>query len=66
MEKENDGWIEWAGGECPVSGTTIVKVRFGDIDPEYDTGAAGKWLWQHIPAVKRLQAHITAYRVVSA
>lgn len=25
-----DGWIEWAGGECPVSDSTMVEVRYRD------------------------------------
>lgn len=25
-------WIDWAGGECPVPGETLVEVRFRDGD----------------------------------
>ena len=25
---KNEGWIEWGGGECPVSDSTIVEVRY--------------------------------------
>ena len=27
---ENDGWIEWGGGECPVPKGTLVDVRLRD------------------------------------
>lgn len=28
LAAKNDGWIEWGGGECPVSDSTIVEVRY--------------------------------------
>ena len=27
---DDDGWIEWKGGECPVGEDDIIDVRFGD------------------------------------
>lgn len=28
LAAKNDGWIDWGGGECPVSDSTIVEVRY--------------------------------------
>ncbi|UVX31675.1 hypothetical protein PRB79_gp11 [Klebsiella phage VLCpiS13d] len=28
LAAKNEGWIEWGGGECPVSDRTIVEVRY--------------------------------------
>lgn len=28
LTAKNEGWIEWGGGECPVSDRTIVEVRY--------------------------------------
>ena len=25
---ENEGWIEWSGGECPVADDYFVDIRF--------------------------------------
>lgn len=27
-EQDNDGWVEWKGGECPVSKGVMVDVRY--------------------------------------
>lgn len=28
LTAKNDGWIDWGGGECPVSDSAIVEVRY--------------------------------------
>lgn len=28
LAAKNEGWIKWGGGECPVSDSTIVEVRY--------------------------------------
>lgn len=28
LAAKNDGWIDWGGGECPVSDSAIVEVRY--------------------------------------
>jgi len=33
VEKFGDGWIDWAGGECPVLGGQLVEARFRDNSP---------------------------------
>ena len=38
-----DGWIDWAGGECPVFGSTIVEIQLRNRDD--DTGPAGSFDW---------------------
>lgn len=41
-----DGWIDWAGGECPVEEGTLVDVK--QRDNWVDEGSsAGNWQWKH-------------------
>ncbi|RYG88628.1 MAG: hypothetical protein EON59_03775 [Alphaproteobacteria bacterium] len=59
-------WIEWKGGECPVSADTLVdtKLRSGGKTFGFQ---ADRWIvgkWQHGGDRSRLD--IIAYRVVSA
>lgn len=54
----NDGWIEWAGGECPVPSAKSVEVEFVN-------GTKGKdfpkwWVWYH----NGEDDDIIAYRVI--
>lgn len=56
---ENDGWIEWHGGECPVDMGLMVEVRFRDgringVIPAYRCG------WLNLCAGD----DIIAYRVI--
>lgn len=53
-----EGWIEWHGGERPVSADTMVwaELRYG----EQIAGSAGRFLWDH-----RDDAYdIVRYRIV--
>lgn len=71
---EADGWIEWSGGECPVSRKTIVGVRFRSFSwssnpfDEYEGLTAGHYGghgdagWRHGPLPTA--GDIIAYRVV--
>lgn len=60
-----DGWIEWRGGECPVSPTTKVDVRFreplqGEPESIWCNGEeASEWEWDHSHA----SGDIVAYRI---
>jgi hypothetical protein len=69
-------WIEWSGGDCPVSLLARVDVKFRDGIEALNTFAKG-WCgpenalndpqascWQHDPAAP--YSDITAYRVVSS
>jgi len=40
----DDGWIAWGGGDCPVPGGVMVRVRF----PNGETGrdCAKYWDWR--------------------
>jgi hypothetical protein len=62
--EEQDGWIPWSGGECPVPPETIVEAKFGPDGAETDVGRAGRWLWSHHLALQVLRAQIIAYRIV--
>lgn len=64
-QPDADGWIEWNGGECPVSPTTKVDVRFREaMDDDYESlysfgGEAGEWEWDH----NNCESDIVAYRL---
>ena len=57
-----DGWIPWAGVECPVDEKALVEVKLRSgsawIDQEAQMGA--DWLWDHDGGAD----DIIAYRVV--
>lgn len=56
-----DGWIEWAGGECPVDGEALVDVRFvGGEECSGERACAWDWTYEN------RDFDITAYRVVPA
>lgn len=55
---ENDGWIEWGGGECPVNPMAIVEVKF-TLTPQGE-GIANWWDWHHGEG----KNNIIAYRVI--
>ncbi|MCZ7855017.1 hypothetical protein O9X81_00140 [Agrobacterium salinitolerans] len=61
-KKAAEGWIEWNGGECPVSGETLVVIQ-AEFSPEQEPSRADQWAWDS-DRPKRDQ--ITAYRVVGA
>lgn len=43
-----DGWIEWAGGECPVDGDAIVEVKYRKPSPlNFNNDRAGDFSWSH-------------------
>jgi hypothetical protein len=44
---EGDGWIQWGGGECPVSETVkvTIKMRCGEIASS-ERGDECDWLWR--------------------
>lgn len=58
----HDGWIEWAGGECPVDSDAIVEVKYRSPKPyQYNNynDRAGDFDWEHIGS----NADIIAYRL---
>lgn len=59
-----DGWIPWAGGECPVGPDAWVEAKLRDgkawIGKEAQRGE--EWLWDHEGG----SDDIIAYRVVEA
>lgn len=59
-ERAKDGWIEWAGGECPVADDVLVQVR-GEFCPGEMVASASRWAWDHN---RPLSDQITAYRIV--
>lgn len=57
-----DGWITWAGGECPVPGDTVVEVR-----GRFDGSAVGPIAARGMDWISgnHTAQGIAAYRVVS-
>lgn len=63
----DDGWIEWAGGECPVPANQMVDIKFGPGHTGKQYGDRMRqdplnWEWHHGKA----PLDIIAYRVVTA
>lgn len=54
---ENDGWIEWKGGDCPVDGNTRVQIQWND--GSIVTGTASSYGWTGL-----CFGRIVAYRVI--
>ncbi len=52
-------WIDWKGGDCPVSANTLVEVEFDN--GLFDTDLAGCYDWEH----SYYCHNITAYRIVN-
>jgi hypothetical protein len=57
--KDDDGWIEWNGGACPVPPDTAVEIRFRD-GFTHRSNAACNWKWSHYGGF----SDIVAYRVI--
>lgn len=59
QQEQGDGWIEWAGGECPVADDQRVHVQFRD--GEVINTASGNCIrWSH----KGTLRDIIAYRII--
>lgn len=55
-----DGWIEWAGGECPVDSDAIVEVKYRKPSPlNFNHEIAGDFSWLH----HGFDSDIIAYRL---
>lgn len=50
----DDGWIEWEGGKCPVEGHVFVDIKLHDGNLYIKT-KAHVWSWN--------DSHIIAYRL---
>ena len=43
-----DGWIQWAGGDCPVDSDAIVEVKYRKPNPyQFNNDRAGDFTWSH-------------------
>lgn len=57
---EINGWIQWAGGECPVDSDAIVEVKFRwHNQHQYNNDRAGDFDWAHAGS----SSDIIAYRL---
>lgn len=56
----HNGWINWAGGECPVDGDAIVEVKYRKTNPyQFNNDRAGDFTWSH----HGIDGDIIAYRL---
>lgn len=63
---DDDGWIEWDGGEQPVAPDARVEVRFRSDRPD-EVAMAGQWRWNHWHKSRGGEPNphdIVAYRLV--
>lgn len=61
QQPADDGWIEWAGGECPVGQNQGVDVKLrGGYGDHFYGNPASYFEWSH----NGLGLDIIAYRVV--
>lgn len=62
-QPDADGWIPWAGGECPLSEGTEFFVRLRDLE-EYGDDRPEDWRWSHSdPSSHEYRDDIIAYRI---
>ena len=56
----HDGWIQWAGGECPVESDAIIEVKYRKPNRyRYSNDRAGDFDWSHYG----FDGDIIAYRL---
>lgn len=56
----HDGWIKWAGGDCPVDSDAIVEVKYRNPNNyQFNNGRAGDFYWSHVG----FRCDIIAYRL---
>ena len=60
----DDGWIPWAGGDCPVAHSTTVDVRLRSQGEGCDVASNWRWLHQTRGNSILKGTDIVAYRVV--
>lgn len=46
LAAKNEGWIDWAGGECPVDTKTLVDIRL-KVGFTYKSCHPGDYSWRH-------------------
>lgn len=57
-QADDDGWIPWSGGECPVPLDSKPGVRFRNGHESAVYVAARSWNWTHL----RVPSDIIAYK----
>lgn len=54
-----EGWVDWEGGECPVDENELVRVKFRN--GEVDEDSASEYNWHHYWGT----SDIVAYKVIN-
>lgn len=57
-KEDDEGWIQWFGGECPVDPCAMVEIRM--LSSETEVQHAHQYRWDH----KGYGGDIVAYRVL--
>jgi hypothetical protein len=66
IAEDNEGWIEWNGGECPVPDRTIIVAKFRDSARKDGKSEGEKYRWFHSAAGSLGSGNdIIAYKVVT-
>lgn len=60
QEKQDDGWIPWNGGNCPVEPRAEVLIKFPGGDTSAQVETAGNYYWDH----RKTEGDIVAYKIV--
>lgn len=58
LDAKNEGWVEWAGGKCPVDSSAIVDVKL-QTGVIHANRLAGEYSWKH----EWTYSNIIAYRL---
>lgn len=58
-QPDDDGWIKWEGGECPVGRETYVEVRLRMGEENIDCASEYRW------SRRDVSDDIVKYRIVS-
>lgn len=54
----HNGWIQWAGGDCPVDSDEIVEVKYRSPNPhQYNNDRAGDFIWLHTGSGSDIMAY---------
>lgn len=59
--RTDTAWMEWAGGECPINGLVLVRLRCGLVSDE--PCLAEHLYWGHFTDGGGAGGEIVAYRV---
>ncbi|MGL4616412.1 MAG: hypothetical protein ACRCVV_21475 [Shewanella sp.] len=54
---DDDGWIEWKGGECPVDAGTTIDIKLGCWDTHIGTDTDWDWADTNLTPITHYRLH---------